>query len=84
MVNVVGPIANVVALNLTFLVGGVVIVETIFAYPGLAKLIVDAVSSRDFPLVQSCALVFCAAFILFMLLADIVAIVSNPKLWHPR
>ena len=84
IVNVIGPIANVVALNLTFLVGGVVIVETIFAYPGLAKLIVDAVSSRDFPVVQSCALVFCTAFILFMLIADIVAIISNPKLWHPR
>jgi peptide/nickel transport system permease protein len=84
IVNVIGPIANVVALNLTFLVGGVVIVETIFAYPGLAKLMVDAVSSRDFPVVQSCALVFCTAFILFMLIADIVAIISNPKLWHPR
>jgi peptide/nickel transport system permease protein len=84
LVNVIGPIANVVALNLTFLIGGVVIVETIFAYPGLAKLIVDAVSTRDFPVVQSCALVFCFAYILFMLLADIVAIVSNPRLWHPR
>ncbi|MFH1135597.1 MAG: ABC transporter permease [Pseudomonadota bacterium] len=84
IVNVIGPIANVIALNLTFLVGGVVIVETIFAYPGLAKLIVDAVSTRDFPVVQSCAMVFCAAYILFMLLADIAAIVSNPKLWHPR
>ncbi|MEW6267628.1 MAG: ABC transporter permease [Thermodesulfobacteriota bacterium] len=84
IINVIGPIANVVALNLTFLVGGVVIVETIFAFPGLAKLIVDAVSTRDFPVVQSCAMVFCAAYILFMLIADIVAIVSNPKLWHPR
>jgi peptide/nickel transport system permease protein len=84
LVNVIGPIANVVALNLTFLIGGVVIVETIFAYPGLAKLIVDAVSTRDFPVVQSCALVFCFAYILLMLLADIVAIVSNPRLWHPR
>ena len=84
IVNVIGPIANVIALNLTFLVGGVVIVETIFAYPGLAKLIVDAVSTRDFPVVQSCAMVFCCAYILFMLIADIVAIISNPKLWHPR
>jgi peptide/nickel transport system permease protein len=83
-VNVIGPIANVVALNLAFLIGGVVIVETIFAYPGLAKLIVDAVSTRDFPVVQSCAMVFCVAYIVFMLLADIAAIVSNPKLWHSR
>ena len=84
LINVIGPIANVIALNLTFLIGGVVIVETIFGYPGLAKLIVDAVSTRDFPVVQSCALVFCIAYILFMLLADIVAIVFNPRLWHPR
>jgi peptide/nickel transport system permease protein len=83
-VNVIGPIANVVALNLAFLISGVVIVETIFAYPGLAKLIVDAVSTRDFPVVQSCAMVFCMAYIVFMLVADIAAIVSNPKLWHSR
>jgi peptide/nickel transport system permease protein len=83
-VNVVGPVANVVALNLAFLIGGVVIVETIFAYPGLAKLMVDAVSSRDYPVVQSCAMVFCTAYVVLMLIADIAAIVFNPKLWHPR
>jgi peptide/nickel transport system permease protein len=84
IVNVIGPIANVVALNLAYLTCGVVIVETIFAYPGLAKLIVDAVSTRDFPVVQSCAMVFCTAYVLFMLIADVAAIVSNPKLWHSR
>ena len=84
IVNVVGPVANVVALNLAFLIGGVVIVETIFAYPGLAKLMVDAVSTRDYPVVQSCAMVFCTAYVVFMLIADIAAIVSNPKLWHAR
>jgi peptide/nickel transport system permease protein len=83
-INVIGPIANVIALNLTFLIGGVVIVETIFAYPGMAKLIVDAVSNRDYPVVQSCALIFCFAYVIFMLAADIIAIVANPKLWHPR
>lgn len=82
--NAIGPIANVVALNLAYLISGVVITETIFAYPGLAKLIVDAVASRDFPVVQACAMVFCAAYIIFMLLADIVAIVSNPRLRNPR
>ena len=83
-VNVIGPIANIIALNLTWLIGGVVIVETIFAYPGMAKLIVDAVSTRDYPVVQSCALIFCFAYVLFMLAADIIAIIANPKLWHPR
>lgn len=78
--NAIGPIANVVALNLAFLVSGVVIVETIFAYPGLAKLIVDGVSSRDFPVVQSCAMVFSTFYIVLILLADVIAIASNPRL----
>ncbi len=81
--NAIGPIANVVALNLAYLVSGVVIVEVIFAYPGLAKLMVDAVASRDYPVVQSCALIFCTSYILFMLIADIIALTSNPRMRHP-
>ncbi len=80
LVNTIGPIANVIALNLAYLISGVVIVETIYAYPGLAKLIVDGVATRDFPIVQSCALIFCFGYIIFMLIADILAIVSNPRL----
>jgi peptide/nickel transport system permease protein len=80
LINTVGPIANVVALNLAYLISGVVIVETVFAYPGLAKLIVDAVSARDFPIVQATALIFCSGYIIFMLMADILAIVFNPRL----
>ena len=80
LVNTIGPIANVIALNLAYLISGVVIVETIFAYPGLAKLIVDGVATRDFAVVQSCALIFCLGYIIFMLIADILAIVSNPRL----
>ncbi|MBA3324866.1 MAG: ABC transporter permease [Rhodobacteraceae bacterium] len=80
LVNAMSPIANVIALNLAWLVSGVVIVETIFAYPGLAKLIVDGVSSRDFPVIQACAMIFCSAYILFILIADIAAILSNPRL----
>jgi peptide/nickel transport system permease protein len=80
VVNIIGPIANVIALNLAYLVSGVVIVETMFAYPGLAKMIVDGVASRDFPVVQSCALIFCATYIILMLIADLVAILSNPRM----
>lgn len=78
--NAIGPIANAVALSLSFLLGGVIIVETIFNYPGLAKLMVDAVSTRDMPLVQACAMIFCAAYLLLVMLADICAIISNPRL----
>jgi len=84
LVNAMGPIANVIALNLAWLVSGVVIVETVFAYPGLAKLIVDGVASRDYPVIQSCAMIFCAAYILFILLADIASILSNPRLRQRR
>ena len=78
--NALGPIANAVALSLSFLLGGVVIVETIFAYPGVAKLMVDAVSTRDMPLVQACAMIFCMAYLLLVLIADVIAIVANPRL----
>ncbi|BDD90653.1 ABC transporter permease [Pandoraea sp. XJJ-1] len=78
--NAIGPIANVVALSLSYLFGGVVIVETIFNYPGLASLLVDAVTNRDLPLVQGCVMVFCAAYLLLVLIADLCAVVSNPRL----
>jgi len=84
LLNAVGPVVNVVALNLAYLVSGVVIVETVFAYPGLAKLMVDAVSRRDMPLVQACAMVFCTAYILFILIADVLAILANPRLRQPK
>jgi len=80
--NALGPVANAVALSLSFLLGGVVIVETVFSYPGLAKLMVDAVSTRDMPLVQACAMIFCTAYLTLVLIADIIAILANPRLRH--
>jgi peptide/nickel transport system permease protein len=82
--NALAPIATVVALNLAYLIVGVVVVEVVFVYPGIGQLMVDAVSARDIPVVQACALVFAATYILLNLLADIVAIVTNPRLLHPR
>ena len=78
--NALGPIANAVALSLSYLVGGVIIVETIFNYPGVAKLMLDAVATRDLPLVQSCAMVFCISYLSLITLADLIAILSNPRL----
>lgn len=78
--NALGPIANAVALSLSYLVGGVIIVETVFNYPGVAKLMVDAVSTRDLPLIQSCAMIFCISYLLLITLADMIAILSNPRL----
>ena len=78
--NAIGPIANAVALSLSYLLGGVIIVESIFNYPGIATLMVDAVVTRDMPLVQACAMLFCLGYLLLVLVADICAIVSNPRL----
>jgi len=82
--NAIGPIVNVIALNLAYLVSGVVIVETIFSYPGLAKLMIDGVQTRDLPLVQACAMIFCAVYVVLILIADIASILSNPRLRHPK
>ncbi|KPW73717.1 Peptide ABC transporter permease [Pseudomonas cannabina] len=78
--NAIGPIANAVALSLSYLLGGVVIVETIFNYPGIASLMVDAVTNRDMALVQGCTMLFCAAYLGLVLMADLCAILSNPRL----
>jgi peptide/nickel transport system permease protein len=80
--NAVGPIANAVALSLSYLLGGVIIVETIFNYPGVAKLMVDGVAQRDMPLVQACAMLFCAGYLILVTTADICGIVANPRLRH--
>ena len=82
--NAIGPIVNVIALNLAYLVSGVVIVETIFAYPGLAKLMIDGVQTRDLPLVQACAMIFCGTYVVLILTADIASILSNPRLRQPK
>lgn len=78
--NALGPIANAIALSLSYLVGGVIIVETIFNYPGVAKLMVDAVSTRDLPLIQSTAMIFCISYLSLITLADVIATLSNPRL----
>ncbi len=80
--NAVGPIANAVALSLSYLLGGVIIIEVIFNYPGIAKLMVDAVAQRDMPLVQACAMIFCVAYLILVTIADVAGIVANPRLRH--
>ncbi|MGU9957345.1 MAG: ABC transporter permease [Arenicellales bacterium WSBS_2016_MAG_OTU3] len=82
--NALSPIINVVVLNLAYLVVGVVIVEVVFVYPGMGQLMVDSVRTRDLPVVQACMLIFGATYIFLNMLADILAIVANPRLRHPR
>ncbi|PSM15808.1 ABC transporter permease [Nitratireductor sp. StC3] len=82
--NAWAPIANVIAFNLAYLIVGVVVVEVVFVYPGIGQLMVDAVVSRDIPVVQACSLLFAMTYIGLNLLADVVAIASNPRLLHPK
>ncbi|MDH3476263.1 MAG: ABC transporter permease [Rhodospirillales bacterium] len=82
--NALAPIITVVVLNLAYLIVGVVVVEVVFVYPGLGQLLVDSVAKRDITVVQACSLVFAMTFILLNLLADVLSILSNPRLLHPR
>lgn len=82
--NAWAPIVNVIVVNLAYLIVGVVVVEVVFVYPGLGQLIVDSVRKRDIPVVQACSLIFAATYILMNLTADIISIVTNPRLLHPR
>jgi peptide/nickel transport system permease protein len=82
--NAAAPIIAVVALNLGYLVVGVVVVEAVFVYPGAGQLMVDAVSKRDLPVVQACGLVFAATYVGLNTIADMLAIIVNPRLRRPR
>ena len=82
--NAAGPIVSVVALNLAYLVVGVVVVENVFVYPGVGQYMVDAVAKRDVPVIQACGLVFAGVFVVLNTIADIVAILVNPRLRRRR
>ncbi|AZO72232.1 MULTISPECIES: ABC transporter permease [unclassified Mesorhizobium] len=82
--NAIAPIINVVMLNLAYLVVGVVVVEVIFVYPGMGQYLVDHVTKRDVPVVQAVGLIFAAVYISLNIIADIAAIVANPRLRHPK
>jgi len=78
--NSLSPVINVVAVNMAYLIVGVVLVEVVFVYPGLGQLLVDSVAKRDLPVVQASGLVFSVVYISLNLLADIMSMLSNPKL----
>jgi peptide/nickel transport system permease protein len=82
--NAIVPTLNVTALNLTYLAGGVVIVEKVFGFPGFGSLMIDAIRFRDVPLIETTVLIASAVYVIGNLLADIAAILLNPKLRHAR
>jgi peptide/nickel transport system permease protein len=80
--NAAAPIITIVAMNMAYLVVGVVVIESVFVYPGLGQLMVDAVSKRDVPVIQACGLVFALVFVFLNTLADVLVILVNPRLRH--
>ena len=82
--NAIAPIVSVVVLNLAYLVVGVVVVEVVFGYNALGQYLVDHVAKRDLPVVQAVGLIFAAVYIGLNILADVIAILANPRLRHPR
>ena len=82
--NAASPIISVIALNLAYLVVGVVVVENVFTYPGIGQYMIDAVNKRDVPVIEACGIVFAAVFITLNTLADVLSIFLNPRLRHPR
>ncbi|MDJ0391576.1 ABC transporter permease [Roseomonas sp. E05] len=84
LANAIGPLANVVTLNIAFLISGVVVVETIFAVPGLAQLMINSVSTRDMPVIEACAMIFCCVYVLLLAAADLLGTAFNPRLRRSR
>lgn len=78
--NALGPALNITALNLAYLIGGVVVVENVFAYPGVGNLLVNSISVRDAPVIEAATLVISAIYILANLFADVMAVLLNPRL----
>jgi peptide/nickel transport system permease protein len=78
--NALVPVVTVVGLQVGLLIGGSVITETVFAYPGVGQLVVSAISSRDTPLVQGCVLVTASGFILVNLLVDVSYVLIDPRI----
>ena len=82
--NAIGPVMNITAFNLTYLIGGVVVVEKVFSFPGFGSLMIDAVAFRDVPLVEATVMISATIYVLANLASDALAIVFNPRLRHSR
>jgi peptide/nickel transport system permease protein len=82
--NAIAPVVSVVMLNLAYLVVGVVVVEVVFGYNALGQYLVDHVTKRDIPVVQAVGLIFAAVYIFLNMAADVIAIIANPRLRHPK
>lgn len=82
--NAIAPIINVIVLNLAYLITGIVVIESMFNFPGVGRLMVEGVTTRDIPLVQAAAMIFCSTYVVLNLAADIISLIANPRVRHPK
>jgi peptide/nickel transport system permease protein len=82
--NAMLPTINVVAITLAWLLGGVAVIETVFNYPGIGKLMINSITDRDFPTIQAIAIVLAIVYITVNLAADLLTLVLNPRLRTAR
>jgi peptide/nickel transport system permease protein len=78
--NALGPVFQVIALNLAYLAGGIIVIEYVFNYAGIGGAIQDAVVNHDLPVVQALAMLIAAVYVVLNLLADVATILVTPKL----
>ena len=78
--NAIGPVFQVIAINLAYLAGGVVVIESVFNYPGIGLGLVDAVNNHDIPVVQALAMLIAAVYVVLNLMADVATILVTPRL----
>jgi peptide/nickel transport system permease protein len=81
--NALAPSVQVLAQNLQWLIGGIIITESVFAYPGIGTTLVNAVQNRDVTVVQSVAMLIAVVYVVLNLLADLVVMLLVPKLREP-
>jgi peptide/nickel transport system permease protein len=78
--NAVGPTITILAFNIAWLTGGIVVVESVFQFPGVGSALVQAVSSRDTPTVQAIAMLITVAYVVVNMVADATLVFLNPRL----
>ena len=78
--NALLPAINVVALTIAWLLGGVVVTEVVFNYPGLGRLVIESISNRDLPVVQALAIILASIYVIINLIADLFTLMLNPRL----
>jgi peptide/nickel transport system permease protein len=77
--NAVAPTIQVIGLNFLYLAGGIVIVEDVFSFPGIGQGLVDAVSTRDIPVIQFIVLVLAAFYVVVNIVTDVIALLATPR-----